>query len=403
MPKFNSKKHLINLTNLTHYTVMKKYINLGLILFLAACSATEGNKSAELQKLEGERDKLKIAQADIAKQLENLDEKIQAAGGEDLSNTTTLVSTGTLALQEFSHYFEIQGSLEAEKSIVMSAEMGGIVKKINVQEGQRVTAGQVILELDKQLIEQSINELKEALNLAKFVFEKQEKLWAQNIGSELQYRQAKTNYESLDSKYKQAQTQRSKSFIIAPFSGVVEDILPKVGEMAAPGMPVVRIVNLDQLQVKAQLSEGYLGKVKYGNQVSINFPSIGKTYPAKIVKIGSSINPNGRTFEVGASLSNAGKDLLPNLIAKVKFRDYVNEKAVVVPTQAILQDIKGNSYVFVITKGKEMPVVKKQAVKLGLTYDNNSEIIDGLEGGEEIVLDGVRSINDGDKVSIAKK
>ncbi len=383
---------------------MKKFFNIGILLLAAACSATDSDKSAELKKLEAERDKLKTTQSELAAQLQAIDEQIVAAGGESLrGGKSALVTTKKLQPQTFEHFFEIQGSVEAEKSITMTAEMGGIVKRINVQEGQKVSQGQTIIELDKQLIEQNIAELKDAKELARFMFEKQEKLWKQNIGSELQYRQAKTNYESMANRYEQLQIQRSKAFISAPFSGVVEDIMPKIGEMAAPGMPAVRIVNLDRLEVKAEVSEGYLGKIKYGSLVTVYFPSMGKEYDAKIVKIGSSINPNGRTFEIAASISNAGKDLLPNLIAKIKVRDYESKNAVVVPSTSILQDINGNSFVYLVKQGKDVPSVKKHAVKIGLTYNNMTEVVSGLNGTEEIVMDGVRSINDGDNISINKK
>ncbi|HEX4888730.1 MAG TPA: efflux RND transporter periplasmic adaptor subunit [Luteibaculaceae bacterium] len=381
---------------------MKNFLYLPLALAVAACSSAEGGQSADLKKLEAERNALVKQQEDLAAKIDALNEQIATAGG-GAAGKSALVTTGIAAAETFEHFFEVQGTLESEKNSLITAEMAGAVKRINVQEGQRVNAGQVLVELDKQLIDQSIAELKDGLELARFVFEKQEKLWKQNIGSELQYRQAKTNYESLQTRMKQAETQRSKTFITAPFSGVVEDIMPKIGEMAAPGMPVVRLVNLDRLSVKAQLSEAYVGKVKYGTTVTVSFPSIGKQYTARVTKVGSSINPSGRTFEVTASLNNGGKDLLPNLVAKVTFKDYENNRAIVVPTQAILQDINGNSYAYLVKKGKELPTVKKVPVKMGLTYQNRSEIISGLNAGDEIVFEGVRSINDGDRVSINKQ
>jgi len=382
---------------------MKKFLYTSVLVVAAACSAKDADKSTELKQLEAERDQLKTEQAKLSEKIQDLDEKILAAGGESAGLKATLVTTKKVEPSQFDHYFEVQGSLEAEKNVTMTAEIAGVVKRINVQEGQRVSQGQSILELDRATIDQNLAEIKEAKELARFVFEKQEKLWKQNIGSELQYRQAKSNYESMQTKYEQLQIMRNKSFIPAPFSGVVEDIMPKLGEMVNPGFPVVRIVNLDRLEVKAQLSEGYLGKVKYGSRVTVFFPSIGKEYDAKIVKIGSSINASGRTFEVAASISNAGKDLLPNMVAKMKVRDYENEEALVVPSTAILQDINGNSFVYLVQKGKELPRVKKLPVKIGLTYNNQTEIISGLLGSEEIVIEGVRSINDGDNISIAKK
>lgn len=383
---------------------MKKLLYISAVALLAACSGGKENKSEELKKLEAERAKLKEQQTSLSEKIGEIDEKIAAAGGEvSAANKTALVNTKKLSIQPFEHFFDIQGTLEADKSITISAEMGGAVKKIYVQEGQHVNAGQVIIELDKDIIEQNIADTKEKVELAKFVYEKQEKLWNQNIGSELQYRQAKSNYESAVTGLKTLQNQRSKALIKAPFSGTVESIRPKVGETVAPGFPVASVVNLDQLKVKANVSEGYVGKVKYGSNVLVNFPSVGKDYNARIVKVGSSINPSGRTFEVAASISNAGKDLLPNLVAKIKIRDYNNELAVVVPSQAILQDINGNSFVYLVIKGKEVPKVKKHPIQIGLTYNNETEVVGGLRGDEEIVIEGVRSINDGDKISVAKK
>jgi len=382
---------------------MKKFIHLSVIVLLAACSSND-KKSANLKALEAEREKLKTEQSKLAEKLADLDAKILAAGGTDVAALkSSLVNTQEVSSSTFNHYFEVQGSLEADRSVNLSVEMPGTVKKIYVQEGQHVSAGQTILELDKEVIDQNINTVKDQMELAKFVFEKQEKLWNQNIGSELQFRQAKTNYESLQNQLKQLQATRSKSMIIAPFSGVVEKITPKVGEMAAPGFPAVSIVNIDNLKVKAKLSEGYVGKVKQGSNVVVNFPSIGKEYDARITKIGSSIDVSSRTFEIAANLSGNSKDLLPNLVAKVKIRDYSNADAIVVPSQAVLQDINGNAFVYVVKRGKELPTVKKHAVKIGLSYENKTEVLSGLTGGEEIVVEGVRSINDGDKISVAAK
>lgn len=383
---------------------MKKFIHLSVIVLLAACSSND-KKSANLKALEAEREKLKTEQSALAEKLAELDAKILAAGGTDVSALkSSLVNTQEVSSTTFNHYFEVQGTLEADRSVNLSVEMPGTVRKIYVQEGQHVSAGQTILELDKEVIDQNINTVKDQLELAKFVFEKQEKLWAQNIGSELQFRQAKTNYESLKNQLTQLQATRSKSIIIAPFSGVVDKITPKVGEMAAPGFPAVSIVNVDNLKVKARLSEGYVGKVKAGSNVVVNFPSIGKEFDARVTKIGSSIDVSSRTFEIAAAINGSGsRDLIPNLIAKVKIRDYSNADAIVVPSQSVLQDINGNAFVYVVKRGKELPTVKKHAVKIGLSYENKTEVLSGLTGGEEIVVEGVRSINDGDKISVASK
>ncbi|MES2628218.1 MAG: efflux RND transporter periplasmic adaptor subunit [Bacteroidota bacterium] len=384
---------------------MKKLLYISAIAFLAACGGgNEPKKTEQLKKLEAERDKLKDEQNKLAAKLEDLDDKIVAAGGATVGGSqSALVSTKKIGVEQFEHFFEIQGTLEADKNITLSAEAQGLVKRINVQEGQTVRAGQAIVELDRATIDQNISAAKESLELDRFQFEKTEKLWKQNIGSELQYRQAKTKYEASQSALQNLQIMRAKSTITAPFSGTVEEIMPKLGESVNPGSPVARIVNLDKLEVKADVSEGYVGKVKYGSNVVVTFPSIGKEYNARIVKVGSSINPSGRTFQIGASISNAGKDLLPNLVAKIKVRDYNNDKAIVVPAQAVLQDINGNSFVYLVEKGKEVPKVKKHAIKTGLTYNNQTEVISGLSGDEEIVVEGVRNVNDGDKVSIAKK
>ncbi len=380
---------------------MKSYLFLAITALLVACSPTPQAGGGTLSDLKAEKEDLKSQLKELNLKLKAIDsqlEKLDTTKTERLAN----VSTVKINIEPFEHYFEIQGQVEADKNVNLTSEASGVIQKLVVSEGQRVSKGDLLVQLDQSLIEENIAELKEQIKLAEFVFEKQDRLWKQNIGSELEYRQAKTNLSSLKQRLSQTNLQRSKQAVYAPFSGVIDEIFVKVGELASPGLPIARLVNLDRLEVVADVSEKYVGVVKKNSAVKISLPSINKEVEARIYKTGSYINPANRTFEVAALIPNQEGDLLPNLVAKLKVRDYFNGEAVVVPLQSVLQDITGNNYVYVVETNNEVPRIKKVAVEPGISYDNKIEIISGLNGTEEVVLDGARSVNEGDRVSVAQ-
>lgn len=374
---------------------MKPFIYTALVaLVLASCAPSN---DTELSKLQSQRDSLKAVHAEVTDLLKGLELQI-AELDTNLKERITNVTTLAIEPTSFEHFFNVQGVVETDQNAQIFAEAPGKITSIKVEEGDKVSKGQVLMTIDSRVVSNQIEELQGRLSLAKTVFQKQEALWKKNIGSEIQYLEAKNNYESLQQNIETLQAQQALYTVTAPFSGVVDEIAPKVGEMANPAMPAFRLINTDVMYVKADITEHYLGQVKTGDKVMIEFPSINSAVESKIDRIGSFINPNNRSFKIKLLLENEDNTLKPNMLGELKVRDYKSDSAVVIPTSLIQITPTGEEFVYVIKEENGRTVASKTMVKSGMTYDNNSEIIEGLKGTETLINRGARSIKDGDVV-----
>lgn len=312
------------------------------------------------------------------------------------TDNATAVTASQLQRADFSHFFTVQGLVEADQNAQLFPEAAGKITAILVKEGDNVSKGQTLLTIDSKIVANQINELQSRLSLAKLVYEKQESLWSQEIGSEIQYLEAKNNFESLESSLETLEAQKSHYVITAPFAGIVDEINPKVGEMANPAMPAFRLINMKSVYVKADVTEGYLGKINEGDVVTAAFPSMNYEVETKIKRIGNYINPNNRTFKVTLELPNSNNMLRPNLLAEISVRDYHSDSTVVIPTSLVQLTPSGQEFVYAIEGG----IAKKIEITTGKSYMNNVEVLEGLNGNEMLIERGARSVKDGDEVSI---
>ena len=311
------------------------------------------------------------------------------------------VTADTITRTIFEHFFEVHGNVKVEKNATLYPEVPGNIKTIHAKEGQIVKKGDLIISLDAAVIKSSIKELQTSYDLVDKLFEKQSKLWAQKIGSELQYLEAKSNKESLSQKLKTTKKQLAMYQITAPFSGTVDDVYSKIGEAASPGFPLVRIINLDQVYLEADVSEKYLNSVKKGGFVEVHLSSSGEVVMAKVKRTGNFINPANRTFKVRVEFSNPNGKYKPNQLAVLKIRDYKADKAVVIPSRIIQQDRSGQDYLYTFEKDAEgIHRVKKINLTIGKSYKGMSEILKGVTGKIPYVNKGAKSIQSGDAIEI---
>lgn len=308
------------------------------------------------------------------------------------NDKTKTVELLTLTPQVFNSFIEIQGKVDADENVTVNAEMPGTVSKVNVHLGDAVSTGQILAELDSKVIQQGIAELQNALELATTMFEKQKNLWDQKIGTEMQYLSAKSQKESLEKKMAMLQEQLKLSKIISPINGIVDAVDIKLGQATMPGLPAIRVVNMNSLKVKGEVGESYLSKVKRGNDVVIIFPDMQDTVNAKISYAAKVISPLNRTFLVTVNLEGK-KEYSPNMVAIMKIIDYSNPKALVIPVNAIQKTGDGD-FVF-LANGKN---AKKIRVKVGKIYNGNAEIIDGLKEGDKFISKGYQELNEGEEV-----
>ncbi len=371
------------------------YTILIMTLLLTACKSEE-KLPENVKELTGVKRKLKT-------QIDSLTMKLKEVEGKlaELDTTKRLkVVTAFVAKESnFKHYVEMQGTVQAEKSIAIHPEMGGTVRSILVSEGQKVRKGQTLVRLDQSVYDTNIQEMKTQLAFATTTFERQERLWNQKIGSEMQFLQAKNQKEGLERKLSTLYAQANKMKIVAPFSGTVDEIFPKTGELASPQAPVVRLVNLNEVYVEADVTETYLKQVKKGTETTINFPSLGIDRAAKISRVGNFINPNNRSFKVKINLENKDNSIKPNLLADVKIKDYEKD-GIVLPSTLIQEDQKGENFVYLLSKQGKVYQVKKRTIKIGMEYEQQVFIESGLKADDMLVNEGARFVIDGDEVTL---
>ncbi len=367
-------------------------------VFIISCGNKENASIDDLIKaknLKVLQAKKNLLQDDIAKidaALATLDTK---------KETEALVSAQVVKDTLFNHYLEIQGSVDTKENILVQPEMPGTLVALNVKAGQKVTKGQILGRVDDSGTSDQVASLETQYQLAKTTFERQKNLWNQKIGSEIQYLQAQTQMISLQKSVAQAKAMLSKTLIRAPFSGTIDEVFVERGQVVAPSQTgLMRIVNLSNMYVATNVPESYIGKLKVGTEVDVFLTSLGKTYKGKVRQIGNYINPNNRSFGIEVSVPNPQNLLRPNQVAKLKVIDYINKKAVVVPTNIIQQDGQGNQFVFVVNNATaKTGVAKKVTVKVGQSADNVTEILEGITTNDVIVTEGFSTLIEGTKLN----
>ena len=378
---------------------MKKIILIATIsALLFSCGKKEDNANIDSLISSKNLVSIKAKRAELQTQLTKLDNAITEL---DVKKTEeALVSVATVKDTIFSHYFEVQGNVNTKENLIIYPQYAGILNTVNVIAGQKVTKGQVLGTIDDGGLSQQLGQLENQLALAKTTFERQKRLWDQKIGSEIQYLQAQTNMVSQQKAVNQMKAQMAKTRIIAPFNGVIDELIAERGQVVGPGQGLMRIVNLNNMFVSTTVPESYIGKLKVGTEVSVYLASLGKSFNGKIRQVGNNINPNNRSFGIEVSVPNTENLLRPNQVAKLKITDYTNAKAVVVPSNVIQEDADGNQFVFEVSSVKDKTgIAKKVIVKVGKTSDNFTEILSGLEPKTMVVGDGVKTVSEGMKLN----
>jgi len=325
----------------------------------------------------------------------------QIADTNKRNESSTIVTTIVSEVKPFEHYFEIQGQVVSKKNLLVLPEMGGLIQMIAVEDGQRVNKRQLIATLSSDLLNANMDELEEQLTLAKYVLEKQTELADQGLGTELQLKEATTNYNTLLKTKETLLTQKDKYAIYAPFDGYVDEVFVSVGQLGTPATPIIRLVNLDELYVSADVSENYLSTINEGQKVSVFFPTLNlKNDNLQLNRIGKQINPVNRTLVVESKLNTENDKVIPNLMAVMSLRDHYDTNSVVIPSRVILKDTKGFSIVKLVNNKKKVEVRK---VITGLQYLNETQIIDGLSAGETIIDEGKSNVVEGQFVKIQSK
>ncbi|UII77413.1 efflux RND transporter periplasmic adaptor subunit [Flagellimonas sp. HMM57] len=355
----------------------------------------------DLAAMRTKRSEISEQQKVLENQIRSLDSVIATL---DVNEKLPLVTTIEAKAENFDHYLELQGDVMTKQNVLIYPEISGTLNRVYVKKGQKVSKGQLLASIDDGGLSSQLAQMKTQSELAKTTFERQKRLWEQNIGSEIQYLQAKTSYEAQESAVKQMQSQVSKSNIRAPFSGIIDDVIKDQGTVVAPGpgSEVFRIVNLSNMYIEVEVPESHLPNVTPGKNVNVYFPVLGDSVTAKIRQTGNFINPSNRSFTAEIPVPSNDGRVKPNLTARVMINDYTNESAILIPQSIVSENAEGEQYVYVV-EGDSVSadaIAKKTIITTGKTQGDFVEVLSGINNGDGIIDEGARSVKEGQKVKI---
>lgn len=380
------------------------YLPLLLLLSLASCgSAPEDTVPTDLP---GKKEYLKTKKAELrslTQEVEALEKEIFAAD-PSLAPKGTLVAYEAVKTSSFEDFAQVQATVRASESAMASPQLPGRIMSMGFEEGDAIRKGQLVAVIDVENITTQRAELEKAAELAKDIYERQQRLWDQKIGSEVQYLQAKNNYERTQKQLATIDVQTAKKNVYAPISGTVDRVMMRQGETAAPGMPILSILNTNKLDVVADASEDLLTKVKRGQKLKVRVPAINLEFMAPVSRIGKTVDPANRTFEVEIAVpSRYLRDLKANLLAEVEVLDFNANDVIVVSQDQIQQEIDGRRFVFLAVDDAEKgSVAKRTYIKTSASFDNKAVVEAGLNVGDRVITAGGRGLTDGQKVSLSQ-
>jgi len=374
---------------------MKKLILSLLAISIIACAPKE--KSIDDIIASKDIKVIKTKRSSVVTNLKLLDDALQTL---DTVKKLALVSTQKPIIAPFYHFVEIQGNVETKQNIILYPEMGGQLKNILVKEGQYVSKGQSIAIIDDSGLSEQLAQTQAAANLSKTTFERQSRLWEQKIGSEIQYLQAKTDFEAKTKMVEQLQKQLSKTTVTAPFAGVIDDIITEQGSFVAPGQsPITRIINLNNMTITAEIPETFIRFVQKGKKVKAFFTVLDKEVETHITQAGNFINPNNRKFKIEMAVPKT-VNAKPNMSVRLLVNDYANDNAIMIPQSIISENEKREEYIYVVKQEDGKNIAHKQFINTGKTNKNNIEVLKGLKTDLEIIIEGARTVREGQEVQI---
>ena len=378
-----------------------------LLLTLALVSVScQSKSSASIDELIASNDEvlLRAKRTELSAQRSLLDADIKrldvVIASLDKSTSLPLVATYEVTPQEFNHFTSFQGTVKTMKNINVYPEIPGQLLEVMVVEGQKVEKDQVLARIDDGGLLAQLAQAKSQLLLAETVFNRQERLWSQNIGSEIQFLQAKTQFESAEKAVDALSLQAEKSVVRAPFDGTVDQIFKEPGTIVGPGMgsELFRVVNIDEVYVEVDVPETHITSISEGSKVRVNLSAIGEEIDARISRVSKVINPSNRSFSVEVPLENKSGFIRPNLMASVAINDYSNKSAIMIPQSVVSENAEGKQYCFALEKSAEGYVAKRLIIETGKTSEDFIEVLEGIENGALLITEGAKKVSDNQPV-----
>ena len=384
---------------------MKKLIITLSLILLISCNSSRNSSindlinKGDLETLKKKKKEYVDLINDLRLELNEINNGIMLL---DENEQIQVISKFNVIEKEFTTYVELQANLKSRKNVVILSEFQGTLKNLFVREGQLVKKGELLAEINDSGLKEQLDQMLIQANYTKDNFDRVKRLWEKNIGSEMQFLKAKSDFETSNKMVEQIRDQLSKTKIYAPFDGEIDEIISNLGSNLVPGSPILRVVNLDKIYAEAQVPEKYVSSIELGTEALVSIPLLNKEVTSKIVQSGNFINPNNRTFRVEAPVENQDKRIKQNLNARIKIKNYIHLKALVVPLRVIREDASGNPFIYklVTTDKKDVFLTVKIFVETGANNDEEIEITKGLSIGDIIVLEGANNVEDNQRVRV---
>ena len=383
-------------------TLFKTLSLLSLTLLVSCQSADESTVDQLLQS--GDEQAIREKRAALSQERNAIDATIdqldQALAKMNTNTSLPLVAAIQAQPALFEHFVSLQGTVKTLQNVLVYPEMPGILKSIAVRKGQRVKKNDLLALLDDGGLAAQFEQAKSQLALAKTVFERQERLWKQEIGSEIQYLQAKTNFESAQSAVAALEMQYNKSFVRAPFDGSVDQVFKEPGVFVSPGQgaELFRIVNLDEVYLEVDVPESHVATVKKGTKALVYLGALATEIEAEVSQRSNVINPSNRSFKIEVALPNKEGAIKPNLTATVQLNDYSKEAAILVLQSIVSENAEGQQYCFVLRQEGDTYFAERRIVQTGKTQGDFIEVLDGITPGELLITEGAKKVTDGQQV-----
>ena len=386
------------------------YLLFSAAFILNACSTKKEPSLEEIlatnniEQITSEKIKIDATLQELTAKLNKLNRKLTSLNKD---KNTPLITTFKVQEEAFTHYIELQGNVQTKQNVLVYPEVPGILKEVLVKEGQQVKKGQLLAIIDDGGLAQQVLLSQTNEQLAKTTFERQKRLWNEKIGSEIQFLQAKASYTSQKNTTNQLKQQLKKFTVYATFSGLIDDIFKEKGTVVAPGQrsELFRVINLSNMYIETDVPENYITSITKGKKVEVNFPILGKIVNSKIRQVGNFINPSNRSFKIEIGVPNQDLEIKPNLTAKLKLNDYTNTKAILIPQSIISENAEGQQFIYVVKDKREnnLAIAERLVIETGKTQGDFIEVTKNLNTDTEIILEGARSVNNGQAVKVINK
>ena len=371
---------------------MKKFL-IVILTFIVSCT----NDTLDSKKKRV--DELKNSLVEIYSEIDMLEEEISLIDSTFGDKNYELVTTIEPSSKEFIHEINLRGNVVSMMNIMIVSEVIGKYKRIFVKDGQFVKKGDVLATINSDVIDINLKEIETNLILLKTIYDRQSNLWDNKIGSEIDYLRAKSNYESIKSRFEATKRQIAKFKITAPFSGIIESTSARVGEMSSPGIPAFSIYNENDSYIEIDVSENYGNSFTVGDNAKLILEN-DSVILTSILSVGQVINPINRTFKIGVEIPfDLKESLKPNQIINLKLIDYRNENSISIPSNIIYSDERGN-YIFIIDEFDGENVARKIPILIGKSSNYMTEVLSGLLGEEQVIDKGSSNVVDGSYVKM---